>query len=174
MKELLSRVSVPGRIFDLLWTDDEFYREVSSSKKISSSGKFPRCDQWCDSEGFYMAFALAGYSAEDLSVDVEGNVLSISGTGPGGSGSDSNSFTSQSQGDERKASDDYPPKMANPAVQQGMIVRGIARRKFRTNYFVHPNFNLSASEASIKNGLLEIFVPRGTVSGPIAISVKEK
>ena len=121
-----------------------------------------------------MAFALAGYSAEDLSVDVEGNMLSISGTGPGGSHLESEGSVSQSQSGEGKASDDYPPKMANPAVQQGMIVRGIARRRFRTNYFVHPNFNLSASEASIKNGLLEIFVPRGAVSGPIAINVKEK
>ena len=38
----VGRVSISGRIIDLLWMDDEFYREVSALKKASSSNKFPR------------------------------------------------------------------------------------------------------------------------------------
>ena len=45
-KQGVVRMSVPGKVWDLLWRDDEFYREVCSNKKVSSSGKFPRCDQW--------------------------------------------------------------------------------------------------------------------------------
>lgn len=169
MKETLSRVSVPGRIFDLLWSDDEFYREVGSNKKVTSAGKFPRCDQWCDEEGFHMAFALAGYSPDDVSITVEGNLLCIGGIG---------SKVGRPQGlvteAEAEQSDEYPPKAPKPGVQQGMIVRGIARRNFRTKYFIHSGFDLKLSTATMKDGMLEVFVPRSGAIKPIKINVKER
>lgn len=166
MKEMLSRVSVPGRIFDLLWSDDEFYREVGGNKKVSSAGKFPRCDQWCDEEGFHMAFALAGYSPADVSVSAEGNLLCISGLG--------NKVSSNQSEQTLDKLDEYPQKTPNPGVQQGMIVRGIARRNFRSKYFVHPSFNLQLSVASMKDGMLEIFIPKSETIKPVSINVKEK
>jgi len=166
MKEVLSRVSVPGRIFDLLWTDDEFYREIGNNKKVASAGKFPRCDQWCDNDGFYMAFALAGYSPADVSVSVDGSLLCISGAG-------AKADKVGEQSSEEKL-DEYPPKAPNPGVQQGMIVRGIARRNFRAKYFIHSGFNLKLSTASMKDGLLEIFVPKIGPTEPVQINVKEK
>ena len=102
MKETLSRISVPGRIFDLLWTDDEFYREVGGNKKVTSAGKFPRCDQWCDDDGFHMAFALAGYSPVDVSVTADGSLLCINGSGA--KVDRSREQTSEEQSDE------YPAK----------------------------------------------------------------
>ena len=165
MKDLLSRVSLPGRIFDLLWTDDEFYREMSANKRVSSSGKFPRCDQWCDDGGFHMAFALAGYSPSDVEVCIKGNMLSINGTG---------SKLSDSEGrGEFVDSDEYPARNPSPVVQQGMIVRGIARRNFKTKYFINPSFNLLNARASMKDGLLEIFIPRGEEVEPTHIKIKE-
>lgn len=165
MKDLLSRVSLPGRIFDLLWTDDEFYRELSGNKKVSSSGKFPRCDQWCDQDGFHMAFALAGYSPSDVSVSMVGNMLSIDGRGI------------KNERDEVYAgtidADDYPVKSPSLGVQQGMIVRGIARRTFKTKYFINPSFNLSEAQAFMKDGLLEIFIPRGEELKSTHIEIKE-
>jgi len=166
MKEVLSRVSVPGRIFDLLWSDDEFYREVSSNKKVSSAGKFPRCDQWCDEEGFHMAFALAGYSPSDVAVVADGSLLCISGVGAKVDGI----IGKSSEGQE----DEYPPKAPKAGVQQGMIVRGIARRNFRAKYSIHPGFNLKLSTASMKDGLLEIFVPKIGLTEPVQINIKEK
>ena len=166
MKETLSRISVPGRIFDLLWTDDEFYREVGGNKKVTSAGKFPRCDQWCDDDGFHMAFALAGYSPVDVSVTADGSLLCINGSGA--KVDRSREQTSEEQSDE------YPAKAPKTGVQQGMIVRGIARRNFRTKYFIHPGFNLELSTASMKDGLLEIFVPKNGPNKPIKINVKEK
>jgi HSP20 family molecular chaperone IbpA len=169
MKEVLSRVSIPGRIFDLLWTDDEFYREVGGNKKITSAGKFPRCDQWCDEEGFHMAFALAGYSPSDVSITIEGNLLCIGGVG--------NKANKPNVGPDSEPSshiDEYPAKAPKTGVQQGMIVRGIARRNFRTKYFIHPGFNLTLSTASMKDGMLEVFVPRSEAIKPYKVNVKER
>lgn len=166
MKDMLSRVSVPGRVFDLLWTDDEFFRDITGSKKVTSSGKFPRCDQWCDEKGFHMAFALAGYSASDVCLTIEGNVLSLTGVG--------NKLDESSLDNANGKPDEYPAKTPSPGVQQGIIVRGIARRNFKTKYFIHPSFNLSMATASMKDGLLEFFVPRGEATKPVEINIKEK
>lgn len=167
MKEALNRVSVPGRIFDLLWSDDEFYREVGGNKKVTSAGKFPRCDQWCGPDGFHMAFALAGYSPEDVSISVEGNMLCIGGAG--------NKLSHEGNPiSEGSPTDEYPAKTPSPGVQQGLIVRGIARRNFKSKYFIHSEFNLKLSSASMRNGMLEVFVPRSEAIPPIKINVKEQ
>lgn len=154
-----NRVSIPGRIFDLLWNDDEFFREVTSSKKVSSSGKFPRCDQWCDDDGFHMAFALAGYSPSDVSVSVINNELLINGMG-----SKMASVDEGCEEDLAALGDDYPQKTPKPIVQKGMIVRGIARRKFKVKYFINPLFDLSNTQAFMRNGLLEVMVPKKSES----------
>ena len=155
-KEIISRVSLPGRIFDLLWKDDEFYREVCSSKRANLQDKFPRCDQWCDEEGFYMAFALAGYSPSDLSIEVCGNEICVSGYG-----SKFDVDSGGSEGVEQKGDDDeYPTLTPNLIVQKGMIVRGIARRNFKLKFYINPLFNAAMATASMKNGLLEVFMPK--------------
>ena len=154
-----NRVSIPGRIVDLLWNDDEFFREVASTKKVSSSGKFPRCDQWCDEEGFHMAFALAGYSPEDVSVRISSNELLINGVGSKLASTDSKTDSASDL-----ALDDYPQKTPKPIVQRGMIVRGIARRNFKIKYFINPSFDLGSTQAFMRNGLLEVIVPRRSES----------
>jgi HSP20 family molecular chaperone IbpA len=165
MKEGLSRVSIPGRVLDLLWKDDEFFRDIVSHKKASSAGKFPRCDQWCDDDGFHMAFALAGYSPEDVSISVKGGELFLSGVGSKVSLSDDHS----PNGDE----DEYPAKVPKIGVQQGIIVRGIARRNFKTKYFINSSFDLRKAKASMKNGLLEILMPKKEVEDLKTIDIKE-
>jgi len=167
MKELLNRISIPGRIIDLLWSDDEFFRDVSSNKKTASAGKFPRCDQWCDDTGFHMAFALAGYSPGDVDIVVKNNELYINGLG-----SKLEAFGDTKTSDT--IDDEYPIKTPNLGVQQGMIVRGIARRNFKTKYFINPSFNLVGATASMRNGLLEIVIPKKEEEGEKSIKVEEK
>ena len=166
MKDAINKVSVPGRVIDLLWTDEEYFREVSSSKKVSSSGKFPRCDQWCDEDGLHMAFALAGYAPNDISVSSYMNQISITGNAPGSHASvlDSSGST---EGDE------YPAKEPKKIVQQGMIVRGIARRNFKVKFYINSEFNANNSVAKMRNGLLEIVIPRGDSLSPVDISIEE-
>lgn len=162
------RISVPGRVWNLLWSDDEFYREVCSNKKVSSSGKFPRCDQWCDQEGFHMAFALAGYSPNDIAISVHGNEVEVSGVcekldGP-----------TQSPNLGSEGAEDYPALTPSVAVQRGMILRGIARRNFQTRYYIHTSFEPARMTASMVNGLLEIVIPPRAEEKVITIEVKEK
>ena len=169
-KELISRVSVPSRVIELLWTDDEFCREVSSNKKVSGQNKFPRCDQWCDEEGFHMAFALAGYSSEDLSIDVCDNHVMISGVGP-----KTSVYIGEGDSDiSEEENEEYPVPTPQLIVQRGVIVRGIARRSFRVSFFINPAFDTEKTTAFMKNGLLELVMPRAKVFGPKSIEIMER
>tara|TARA_Y100000034_G_scaffold135742_1_gene208881 strand:+ start:989 stop:1495 length:507 start_codon:yes stop_codon:yes gene_type:complete len=168
MKELLSRVSLPGRVIDLIWSDDEYYRDIISNKKVTSSGKFPRCDQWCDEEGFHMAFALAGYSSEDVEVFASLSEIHIHGQGLKTTSEASSKVAAE------EAEDDYPAKEPNLGVQTGMIVRGIARRNFKTKYFINQFFDTSKATAVMNNGLLEIIVPKSKKQSLEKIKIQEK
>ena len=150
----LMRVSVPGRIMDLIWSDDEFFRDISSNKKVSASGKFPKCDQWCDDEGFHMAFALAGYSPSDLGLMTTGNEIQLNGIG------DRSDFPEDNNDLQREDGDEYPARTPRPVVHQGVIVRGIARRNFKAKFIINKLFDVSRTKATMKNGLLEIIVPK--------------
>ena len=169
MKDKVVRVSVPGRIIDYLWSDDEFYRDVTNHKKVSTSGKFPKCDQWCDETGFHMAFALAGYSPQDVCVSAKDNEIQI--TGLGNKSESSEAELQLIPADEEQ--DEYPVKTPKIVVQQGIIVRGIARRNFRASYFINPGFDPLKSKAVMKNGLLEIFVPRKEQVELVQIKIEE-
>ena len=158
MKDDVGRVSIPGRIIDLLLSDDEFYREVSGLKKASTSGRFPKCDQWCDDVGFHMAFALAGYSPDDISISSKDCILMVNSDKPNSidiAGEQHDTYSDEEL-------DEYPAKEAKVQIQQGIIVRGIARRSFRTKFFVRSEFDLTKTQATMSHGLLEITVPRRT------------
>tara|TARA_Y100001937_G_C7062370_1_gene304343 strand:- start:149 stop:691 length:543 start_codon:yes stop_codon:yes gene_type:complete len=165
----VGRVSISGRIIDLLWTDDEFYREVSSLKKISSSNKFPRTDQWCDDQGFHMAFALAGYSFGDIEIFARGHELSIIGSGGGSSIIDEK----RSHSELPAAEEDYLPRNKNKQIHHGVISRGIARRNFRAKYYINPEFDLARATAKMNNGLLEVTIPRVSSNDSVMINIKD-
>ena len=71
------RYSVPAKLIELMFVDDNFFSEVSKLKKAATSGRFPKTDQWADDEGFNMFFALAGYSLEDITIETHRNVITI-------------------------------------------------------------------------------------------------
>ena len=165
MTDTTGRISVAGRIIDLLWNDDEFYRDVSSHKKASSSGKFPRCDQWCDDSGFHIAFALAGYSPDDVKVQFKGYELFIEGFG--------SKIATSPNYEETSDTEEYPKKSPSLGVQQGMIVRGIARRNFKAKFFINPLFDLKTTTASMKDGLLEVVISARAEANRQDIHIKE-
>ena len=151
-----SRISIPGRVINLLLHDDEFFREVSAIKKVGNTNGFPKYDQWCDNTGFHMEFALAGYSAKDLEIIFSGNELTVRST--------RNTEVSQEEvpSDQSQTDDfggDSSRSSHNPRIHHGAIVRGIARRNFSTSFFVSQEYDLSAAKASIQNGLLHLLVP---------------
>lgn len=164
-KEAVIRVSIPGRMYDLIWNDEEFFRDLSQNKKASTTNRFPRYDQWCDEEGLHMACALAGYSASDIKVSVKDNEITVS------------SFAEKQDLEPESENDDnleFTERKALPSVSYGVIVRGIARRNFKTKFVLHQMFDTNMAMASMKNGLLEVIVPKRTYEKTIKnIEIKE-
>jgi len=160
------RVSVPGKIVKMLLSDDQFYREVASSKKISLQN-FPKYDQWTDELGFNMEFALAGFSKDDVSVEVFGNILTISSVRVEHPPDDVRDFNDNVGEDD----DVEEPKVR---INRGIIVRGIARRSFVTDFLISPEFNLDSITATMGDGLLKITIPKLDLVEPRTIVVSNK
>lgn len=129
-----SKVAIPYKIIDMLWNDEEFYSKTLSKSKVFIE-KFPRFDQWCDNSGLHMAFALAGFSPEDVSVSVFDNVITI-----------------------KSLNKDEPSK--NNSMQHGIIVRGIARRNFSSSFKINSMYSAKDASCTMKNGLLEVIIPK--------------
>lgn len=148
MKNKNSRLSIPGKIIDLLWYDDEFFREVTNIKKASDV-KFPKYDHWLESNNFFMEFALAGYSAEDISIVVQDNELVLKST------------RSSKTDDVADVDANATELISNTQlkIQKGVVVRGIARRNFEVKFLISSEFDLEQATASMKNGLLQVIVP---------------
>lgn len=170
----ISRVSIPGRLIQLLLNDDEFFRDVSAIKKASSSGSFPKYDQWCDEFGFHMEFALAGYAKKDLEVLCLGQELIIRSlrndsskpSQPESPEYDEPRYLSeQTESDSiispvRESTDRVIIRKPNaPKINHGSIVRGIARRNFTTSFLIGQEFDVALTKAIVKDGLLHLVVP---------------
>jgi len=151
------KVALPGRIIDLLWSDDEFYREVVSSKKITLD-KFPKTDQWVDEMGFHMEFALAGYSTKDISIKIHNSTLLVE--------------SRRDRGDDMIPSEDGV-RSAKPKITYGSIVRGIARRNFKSKVIISSDFSIEDAAASMLNGLLHIIIPKGVEQECTIVRIKE-
>lgn len=180
-KNGLSRVSIPGRVIQLLLNDDEFFREVSALKKASSSGSFPKYDQWCDEFGFHMEFALAGYAKKDLEVLSLGQELIIrslrndASRPPSSESAEyseprylsdlsySDTENNQPSDSEIKATERVVVRRQNsPKINHGAIVRGIARRNFSVSFLIGQEFDVASTKAIVKDGLLHLMVPTKT------------
>lgn len=170
MKENKNRFSIPARILELLYTDDAFFNEVIKLKKAGGViGKFPRSDEWRDENGFNLSFALAGYSPEDVLIEIESdNVLVVKGIGL-----DSIEVPSiqSSETDPEDLFQNYN-KEIRPRIHIGSISRGIARRKFCTKYLISEEFDVTQAEAVMEYGLLHIFIPNRPVNKLKLINIK--
>lgn len=151
-----SRISIPGRLIQLLLHDDEFFREVMNLKKASTAGAFPKYDQWCDTDGFHMEFALAGYAKKDIEVCYSGQELIVRSLR---NNTEIVNVATQDNLDEEHIPEVITRSSSLPKIQQGAIVRGIARRNFTTNFLISQEFDVSATRASVKDGLLHILIP---------------
>ncbi len=191
------RYSFPGRIYDLLLTDDKFLQEISKLRKIENP--FPRYDQWKDESGFHVSFALAGYAPEDISIVVKGRQIFLSANGLQSISNQEGDLIETAKiehgGDEdgtllselvginllndglsssKIVSDlnSLPEKFAKVSVHKGYVSRGIARRSFKTNLYVSEEFDLSAVKARMEHGLLNISVPEKSLED-IHIKINE-
>lgn len=159
------RYSMPAKIVELLWTDDEYFREVTKIKKVSNASNFPKNDQWIDESGLHLEFALAGYSPEDIHVSTCGKFLHVHSEGM----DDGEQFELPKEDDD--AFEDYA---RNPIIkaQRGFIVRGIARRSFSVKTLVSDEFDPSRAEAIMEHGLLHICIPNSEPTEENSVIIK--
>lgn len=147
------RYSIPAKILELLYTNDNFFNEVSKINKGNYLPNFPKSDEWRDAEGFNISFALAGYSPDDISVEVEGDILIVKGNGL-----DSISATTPATSEQDDSFQEYS-KEGRPRIHIGSISRGIARRKFCVRLLISEEFDVMNASADMKHGLLHIVIP---------------
>jgi HSP20 family molecular chaperone IbpA len=140
----INRATVPHKMISLLFNDDSYFSEVLKNKKIVIN-KYPRNDQWVDESGLNISFALAGYSSEDIKVEFKGRVIYVS--------------------NKNKIEE-------SNSMQKGLIVRGIAKRNFVEEMYVHPDFNISEISAEMKDGLLKIKIPLLAKEDLTEVSIK--
>lgn len=177
MNKVLNRVSIPGKLIQLLLNDADFFQQVSALKKASSSGSFPKYDQWCDEFGFHMEFALAGYAKKDLEVLCLGQEIVIrslrndSQKPPQADIAELDGPTylfdsPQQDGDFEtfagRETTVITRKPNAPKINHGAIVRGIARRNFTVSFLIGQEFDASATKAIVQDGLLHLMVPTKT------------
>lgn len=102
-------------------------------------------DVYEDSDGLHLEVACTGLTKEDISINIEGDILRVS----------------YEKGNDEPTNRDYH-------------YSGIAKRSFNFGYKVNNRFNLSEVDAKMENGLLNITVPYSPhlVTKPKTITIK--
>tara|TARA_Y100000310_G_scaffold73406_1_gene69536 strand:+ start:260 stop:703 length:444 start_codon:yes stop_codon:yes gene_type:complete len=102
-------------------------------------------DVYEDSDGLHLEVACTGLTKEDVSINIEGDILRVS----------------YEKGNDDPTNRDYH-------------YSGIAKRSFNFGYKVNNRFNLSEVDAKMENGLLNITVPYSphVVTKPKTITIK--
>ena len=96
-----------------------------------------------DDKGLYFEVACTGLTKKDVVLDIEGDILKIS---------------------YKKPEDEK--------FHEGTIHRGLSKKSFDLRYKIAPKFDLGLIDASLTNGLLEIFIPLAEEAKPKSIKIK--
>ena len=138
----LHRPSLLGsRVFDDVF--DNFFNDFPTLLRQTTQG-YPVADIYGNENGdTVLEFALAGFSKDNLSIDVK---------------PENRSITVRANTDLDEGNDTN---------------RRIARRSFEKTYVNYDNnLDMSAISANFENGLLTIVVPRRPAAKPISIKIK--
>jgi len=131
--------------FDLLFKD--FFRsELNFQPAIEAKIPHP-VDIYENKDGLHFEIACTGLDKNDVGINIEGDILKVS----------------YNKSEDDKCCD------VNDCT---FLHKGIARRSFNLGYKVASKFNLSESEAEMKNGLLKISVPYAEEAKPKALKIK--
>ena len=122
---LMPKITSPIDIFVRNFFDTESPFQPLQSIKL----KHP-VDVYEDSDGLHLEVACTGLTKEDISINIEGDIIRVS----------------YEKGDDEPTNRDYH-------------YSGIAKRSFNFGYKVNSRFNLSQVDAKMENGLLNITIP---------------
>tara|TARA_B100000886_G_C20312480_1_gene444479 strand:- start:60 stop:521 length:462 start_codon:yes stop_codon:yes gene_type:complete len=134
-----------GTIFDSFF-NDFFAPDVFNNHLTKTVSGYPVADIYHGEDGStVMEFALAGFSKEDLTIDVQPEKRSITVS--------ANTTASENS--------------------DGTQTRRIARRSFTKTYVNYDdNLDLSAAQANFENGLLTVVVPKRPETAPLQIEIR--
>lgn len=141
------RVALPNLLGQSLFNDFFGDWDVPTLHRRTIQG-YPVADIFTDGQGnTQMEFALAGFSKEEISIEVQPDKNSITVRATTGDGD------SEEEGNQPS--------------------RRIARRSFEKTYVNHDaNLDLTNISAQFTNGLLQVTVPPRAELQPIAIEIK--
>ena len=100
-------------------------------------------DIYEDEDGIYFDIACTGLNKKQIDVNVENDILKVS----------------------------YK-KEKGPPEERHVHYSGIAKRSFDLGWKIARRFNLSEIEASMKDGLLKLFIPLTPENKPKTVSIK--
>ena len=137
---LTPRITSPLDIFVRNFFDTEAPFQPLQSIKL----KHP-VDVYEDTDGLHLEVACTGLTKEDVSINIEGDILRVS----------------YAKGEENYENREYH-------------YSGIAKRSFNFGYKVNNRFNLTKVDAKMENGLLTITIPYAphVVTKPKSIEIK--
>jgi HSP20 family protein len=128
--------------FDILYRNlfkaDEAYTPALNSKQPHP------LDIYYDQEGLYFEIACTGLTKEDISIEIESDVLRISYT---------------------------KPKEEEQKDLSGYIYHGLSKKSFNLGYKIAPKFDLTKIKAEMENGLLKISLPLSKEAKPKTIKI---
>ena len=127
--------------FDLLFKDF-FKSELNFQPAVEAKIPHP-VDVFETKYGLHFEVACTGLSKEDVSLDIEGDILKIS------------------YNKEAKEYEDH-----------NYIHKGVAKRSFNLGYKIASKFDLSRAEAMMENGLLGIKIPYAEEAKPKSIKIR--
>lgn len=127
--------------FDLLFRDF-FKSELDFQPAIEAKISHP-VDVFETKYGLHFEVACTGLSKEDVSLDIEGDILKISYN-----------------------------KEAKEYEDRTYIHKGVAKRSFNLGYKIAAKFDLSKAEAMMENGLLGIKIPYAEEAKPKSIKIR--
>ena len=96
-----------------------------------------------DDIGLHFEVACTGLTKKDVIIDIEGDILKITYNKP-----------------------------QDEAFHEGMIYNGLSKKSFDLRYKIAPKFDLSQTDASLTDGLLEIFIPLAEEAKLKSIKIK--
>ena len=132
--------------FDIL-----FRNQFNSDSTFQPVGNFKHphpLNIFYDDASLNFEVACTGLTKKDIVLDIEGDTLKISYTKP-----------FDERGDDGE-------------IHPGMIHNGLSKKSFDLRYKIAPKFDLGNIDATLENGLLQIFIPLAEEAKPKSIKIK--
>jgi HSP20 family protein len=127
---------------------DILFRNYYNSKNgflPAGDSKFPHpLDIYYTDEGLFFEIACTGLSKDDVSIDLEGDLIKVS----------------------------YEKPEGKTDFHDGYIHKGLSKKSFSLGYKISTKYDLSEAQASMENGLLTISIPLAEKAKPKSLNIQ--